>query len=152
MAPNGRSRSASKKRAVSIECLPEACFPKSGPVVGAVLPRCLRCGSLRLHCPGKHNEAFVRLNLGQVTLAAQTGALRHRVHPPTTFVELCSKSARDLAGSPSRWSEQSSRPPARAARSPLTSALHHHSPENGRAAFGHIPSRRLRARLPSPTR
>src|ERR1700722_7920195 len=78
MAPHGRLRSVPKDRAVPIERLPEARFPKARPVDGAVLERAFRSGIPRLYRPGKHHEAVVGLNPGQTRLVKGMDALSHR--------------------------------------------------------------------------
>ena len=77
MAPHGRFRSVPKDSVVPIERLPEARFPEASPVEGAVLERGFRFGIPRLYRPGKHHDAIVGLNSGEMRLVKGMDGLSH---------------------------------------------------------------------------
>jgi hypothetical protein len=77
MAPHSRFRSVPKYRAMPIERLPDACFPKTCPVNNAVLEFGIRSAIPRSYRPGKYHEAVARLNPGQMRPVKGADAISH---------------------------------------------------------------------------
>ena len=80
-----------------IERLPEVCFPKARPVNGAVFEFGFRCGIPRLYRAGKHHEAVLGLNPGQVrTVTPRPAAGTCKAANPVARPRLVSTCIRSL--------------------------------------------------------
>src|SRR5262245_36733394 len=77
MAPHRRFRSVLKHGAMPIEGLPKACFPEASPAHRAVFEFGFRLRIPRLYRPGKHHQAVVWLNSGQLGPIKGMEALSH---------------------------------------------------------------------------